>query len=135
MFFMDTPPKKIVPTDEPPPQKAGRPKGALNKSTHELREAVSVHCLGFDPVVAMAKVAMNGLMAWTDPVTKKVTMRQVSEAHRIKCLQSVAEYLHRKLTAVQFDPNLEEGDDNMLPVKIEMAIVDCRKETRDANNT
>ena len=84
----------------------GRQKGTPNKRTQALLDLIDSECPGYDPVVAMAKIA-------NDP--------SQDETLRVQCHKEVAQYIHakRKAIEVEADVNLDAE-----VTKIERVITD-----------
>lgn len=112
---------------------AGRPKGAPNKATADLKALIAVACgADWDPVVEMAKIAKSGTMDEfaLNPDTGKVeptgNVKIVSEKCRQSCYKEVSEYIRPKRRAIEVsDP---DGDPLSIGVLLNIAFDEPRRE-------
>lgn len=88
----------------PQPGCGGRTKGIPNKKTQDLADLIEAACPGFNPVIAMAKIAHLGTINSFVPDEQGqyhwVTER-IGTEHRAKCLTEVAQYIAPKRKAVE----------------------------------
>lgn len=89
----------------------GRPKGVKNKNIGALQEAIEAVlaplCPGWDPVIAMAKIAALGCIPTYNPELGIWIDIPVSESTRTTCHKEVAEYIHAKRRAVEMSGGLD----------------------------
>lgn len=79
----------------------GRKSGTQNKRNRDIQDLLKKACPGFDPVVAMARVAYYGQFQTRDVETGHVAFIKASTDQRVNCLKEVAKYVHPQLKAVE----------------------------------
>lgn len=100
---------------------AGRKAGTPNKSTVELQQAIAAVCgEDWDPVVAMARIAKEGVIPTLNSGTGTYVDIPVSEKTRATCHKEVAEYIHAKRRAVE----VSNDPENPLSLGLAISFVD-----------
>lgn len=79
----------------------GRASGTPNKRNRDIQDLLKKACPGFDPVVAMARVAYYGQFQTRDVETGQIAFIKASTDQRVNCLKEVAKYVHPQLKAVE----------------------------------
>lgn len=85
----------------------GRVKGTPNKRTQDLIDLIERECPGYDPIVAMAKIANDEAQDYNI---------------RVQCHKEVAQYIHAKRKAIEVNGG-EDSEGNVLPVCINVELV------------
>jgi hypothetical protein len=99
----------------------GRPKGAPNKDKEDLRAKIALVCGDkWDPVQAMAFIAMFGQIPIYDMETKEIVGHEpVESRQRIKCMEESAQYTHAKRKAIE----ISQDPDNPFIGQVQLEFV------------
>lgn len=108
----------------PNAKNGGRPKGAPNKTTTIIRDIILGDGSG-DILLQAFECWKRGFRNIKDPFTNVVTSVPLSEKAAFRCLEIVIDRVYPRLQSITYNPG--EGADTMIPLKVEISVVDSRK--------